>query len=244
MCGIAGFVTIAPNTGSEAVLRRMTDRLRHRGPDDSGLYTCSHAFLGHRRLSIVDVASGHQPMRNETGSNWLIYNGEIFNHASIRVELERAGRKYATRSDTETILHAYAQYGLECATHFRGMFAFAIWDADKQLLFCVRDRLGIKPFYYYWDGRVLAFASEIKALLEHPSIRTEFDESVLGEYLAFGYVSDDRTFFRGIRKLMPAHYMRLDLREERPQPRIESYWEIPTPGKIVRRWSAGRSRIG
>jgi asparagine synthase (glutamine-hydrolysing) len=170
-------------------------------------------------------------MRNETGSNWLIYNGEIFNHASIRVELERAGRKYATRSDTETILHAYAQYGLECATHFRGMFAFAIWDADKQLLFCVRDRLGIKPFYYYWDGRVLAFASEIKALLEHPSIRTEFDESVLGEYLAFGYVSDDRTFFRGIRKLMPAHYMRLDLREERPQPRIESYWEIPTPGE-------------
>ena len=227
MCGIAGFVTTAAGAGSEAVLGRMLDRIRHRGPDDSGVYSDHHAFLGHRRLSIVDVAGGHQPMSNESGSVWITYNGEIFNHAAVRSALERAGHRYVTRTDTETVVHGFEEYGPDCVSHFRGMFAFAIWDAPKQTLFCARDRLGIKPLYYYWDGRLLAFASEIKALLDHPAIPTEFDESVLGEYLGFGYISDDRTFFRGIRKLMPAHHLRLDLRATRPEPRIESYWEIP-----------------
>ena len=231
MCGITGFVTVTPGAGSEAVLRRMADRIAHRGPDDAGFYTGDHAFLGHRRLSIVDVAGGHQPMSNESGSLFIIYNGEIFNHAQIRPDLERAGHVYSNRSDTETIVHAYEQYGPDCVKLFRGMFAFAIWDAERRTLFCARDRLGIKPLYYFWDGRVFAFASEIKALLAHPAIATDFEESVLPEYLGFGYTSGDSTFFRGVRKLMPGHHLRLDLRTAQPEPVIERYWEVPEPGE-------------
>ncbi len=236
MCGIAGFVTRSPGTGSEAILRRMTDRIRHRGPNDSGFYTDSHAFLGHRRLSIVDVAGGHQPIANESRSLWIVYNGEIFNHASVRPELERAGHEYATRSDTETVLHAYEQYGPDCLARFRGMFSFALWDAASRTLFCARDRLGIKPLYYFCDGNTFAFASEIKALLVHPDVSTEFDESVLAEYLAFGYISDERTFFRGIRKLAPGHHLTLALAVpdgalNKLSPRIEQYWEVPRPGE-------------
>ena len=230
MCGIVGFVNMAPGTGSEAVLRRMADRIRHRGPDDAGSYIDGHAFLGHRRLSIIDVAGGHQPMSNESGSTWITYNGEIFNHAEIRAQLERAGHHYRTRSDTETIIHAYEENGPDCVLRFRGMFAFAIWDAETRTLFCARDRLGIKPFYYFWDGRLFAFASEIKALLEHPAISAEFEESVLGEYLGFGYVSEERTFFRNIRKLMPGHHLRLTLGKEPPQLEIERYWEVSDHG--------------
>jgi asparagine synthase (glutamine-hydrolysing) len=231
MCGIAGFVNTTAGVGSEAVLHRMLDRIRHRGPDDSGVYSDSHAFIGQRRLSIVDVAGGHQPMPNENRTVWITYNGEIFNHANVRPALEQVGHRYVTRSDTETVIHAYEEYGPACVTHFRGMFGFAIWDAAKRTLFCARDRLGIKPLYYYWDGRLFAFASEIKALLEHPAISTEFDDTSLAEYLGFGYLSGDKTFFRGIRKLMPAHHLTLDLRASRPEPRIESYWEIPSHGE-------------
>jgi asparagine synthase (glutamine-hydrolysing) len=149
MCGIAGFVTVQPGAGSNAVLARMTARIRHRGPDAEGFYSDAHAFLGHRRLSIVDLATGQQPMTQETGDLFLIYNGEIFNHADLRPELERAGHRYHSRSDTETILHAWEQYGPACLERFRGMFAFALWDARNRRLFCARDRLGIKPFYYY-----------------------------------------------------------------------------------------------
>ena len=136
----------------------------------------------------------------------------------------------ATRSDTETIVHAYEEFGPASLSHFRGMFAFAMWDAEKKTLFCARDRLGIKPLYYYWDGALFAFASEIKALLEHPAISTDFDESVLGEYLAFGYISDERTFFRGIRKLMPSASPSDPGSAACAQPQIQiaRYWEIPT----------------
>src|SRR6478672_7792004 len=198
MCGIAGFVTDAPIPGSEGILRRMTDAIRHRGPDDSGFFSDGCAFLGHRRLSIIDVAGGHQPMSNRSGSVWIIYNGEVFNHTELRPALEKAGYQYDSRSDTETILHAYESYGSDCVKQFRGMFAFAVWNKDSRTLFCARDRLGIKPFYYYWDGRFFAFASEIKALLEYPGISPDFEDSLLGEYLAFGYTSGDRTLFRGI----------------------------------------------
>ena len=146
MCGIAGFVTQTAPAGAEGIVRRMADVISHRGPDDSGFYCDQFAFLGHRRLSIVDLAGGHQPMTNETRSLWIIYNGEIFNHSDVRPELERAGHQYTTRSDTETLLHAYEQWGPDSVTRFRGMFAYAIWDADRRTLFCVRDRLGIKPF--------------------------------------------------------------------------------------------------
>jgi asparagine synthase (glutamine-hydrolysing) len=209
----------------------MLDRIRHRGPDDSGVFCDQNAFLGHRRLSIVDVTGGHQPMTNETGSIWITYNGEVFNHQDLRPALIEAGHQYVSRCDTETILHAYEEYGPDCVSHFRGMFAFAIWDGSKRRLFCARDRLGIKPLYYYWDGKLFAFASEIKALLEHPAISAEFDESVIGEYLGFGYISDDRTFFRGIRKLMPGHHLQLDFRAGTREPVIERYWEVPEPGE-------------
>ena len=228
MCGIAGFVTTnAHPHGAELVLRRMTDAIRHRGPDDSGYYHDDWAHLGHRRLSIIDVAGGHQPMPNETGTAHIIFNGEIFNHTDIRPSLEQAGHRYTTRCDTETILHAYEQHGPDCVKLFRGMFAFAIWDSEHRTLFCARDRLGIKPLYYFWDGRVFAFASEIKALLEHPAISTGFEEQLLPELLAFGYVSEERTLFRNIRKLMPGHHLVLDLRAERPEPRIRQYWDVP-----------------
>ncbi len=205
----------------------MTASIAHRGPDRSGFYHHHGAFLGHRRLSIVDLVGGLQPMSNEDGRVWIVYNGEIFNHADLRPALEAAGHRYKTRCDTETIVHAYEQYGPNCVSHFRGMFAFAIWDENSETLFCARDRLGIKPLYYFYDGKVFAFASEIKALLEHPAISARFEDSLLAEHLAFGYVSSDQTLFRGIRKLMPGHHLTLRARDG-GVPRIERYWDAPT----------------
>jgi len=239
MCGIAGFVTRAPSASPDALLARMTDSLRHRGPDASGFYRDPFASLGHRRLSIIDVRDGRQPMSNEDGTLWIDYNGEIFNHADLRPILEQAGHQYRTRCDTETILHAYEQYGPDCVTHFRGMFAFAIWDKNTRTLFCARDRLGKKPFYYYWDGRLFVFASEIKALLEHPAVSARFEESLLSEYLTFGYCSGEQTLFSGIRKLMPGHWLRLTPE----QFEIRQYWELPCPvGPVGQTVSPANSR--
>jgi asparagine synthase (glutamine-hydrolysing) len=231
MCGIAGFATIDPGDEPAATLERMTDAIRHRGPDDSGFYRDEWVSLGHRRLSIVDLALGHQPLANEDRDVWIVFNGEIFNHAGLRPDLERAGHRYSTRSDTETIVHAYEEYGPGCVERLRGMFALAIWDRRRKTLFCARDRLGKKPFYYYWDGRLFAFASEIKALLEHPAISPRFREDLLPEHLAFGYVSGGQTLFSGIRQLMPGHYLTLRLGVPGAAPEIERYWEIPEPGE-------------
>jgi asparagine synthase (glutamine-hydrolysing) len=227
VCGIAGFVTTAPEGRAIGILGRMADAIRHRGPDDFGFYHDPWAHLGQRRLAIVDVQGGHQPMSDKSGDLWITLNGEIYNHAALRPALEQAGHRFETRSDTETILHAYQEHGADCLRLFRGMFAFAIWDARRQRLFCARDRLGIKPFYYYWDGRLFAFASEIKALLEHPAISPALDEDVLPEMLAFGYSSSHRTLFGNIRKLMPAHRMLLDVGSAHPELKCERYWEIP-----------------
>jgi asparagine synthase (glutamine-hydrolysing) len=225
MCGIAGFITDSSSFDRRKVLERMTESIRHRGPDGGGYYVDSSAALGHRRLSIVDVAAGQQPMANENENLWLVYNGEIYNHGEMKRNLERAGHRYKSRCDTETILHAYEEYGPDCLFQFRGMFAFALWDKHSKTLFCARDRLGIKPFYYYWDGRLFAFASEIKALLEHPAISPKFEETLLSEYLAFGYSSDERTLFAGIRKLMPGHYLMLS-----PEGlMVDEYWDVPAP---------------
>lgn len=204
----------------------MAGAIRHRGPDDFGFYHDAWAHLAQRRLSIINVQSGHQPMPNETGSLWITFNGEIYNHAALRASLLQAGHRYRTRSDTETILHAFEEHGLDCLRLFRGMFAFAIWDARRRRLFCARDRLGIKPFYYYWDGRLFAFASEIKALLEHPAISPALAEDVLPEALAFGYISCHRTLFRNIHKLMPGHRLVLDAADD-PALTVERYWDVP-----------------
>jgi asparagine synthase (glutamine-hydrolysing) len=213
----------------------MTDIIAHRGPDESGVFADSGVFLGHRRLSIIDLAAGHQPMPNEDGSVHIVYNGEIFNHSDVRTDLERAGHVYTTHCDTETLIHAYEEYGPDSLTRFRGMFAYALWDANKQRLFCVRDRLGIKPFYYYWDGKLFAFASEIKALLQHPAISPRLEQELLPEYLAFGYISEERTLFSGIRRLMPGHHLTLDLSGSRPNLSIRQYWDVPpsTPDTSV-----------
>jgi asparagine synthase (glutamine-hydrolysing) len=204
----------------------MSEAIRHRGPDDFGFYHDARAHLGQRRLSIIDIDGGHQPISNETGGLWITFNGEIYNHAELRPALEQAGHRYRSRSDTETILHAYEEHGADCLRLLRGMFAFAIWDARQQRLFCARDRLGIKPFYYFWDGRLFAFASEIKALLEHPSISPVLEEDLLPEVLAFGYSSGDHTLFRNIRKLMPGHRMLLNVDSPRPELKCERYWDI------------------
>jgi asparagine synthase (glutamine-hydrolysing) len=227
VCGIAGFVTTAPEGQAIEILGRMADAIRHRGPDDFGFYHDPWAHLGQRRLAIVDVQGGHQPMSDKSGALWITFNGEIYNHAALRPALEQAGHRFDTRSDTETILHAYQEHGADCLRLLRGMFAFAIWDTRRQRLFCARDRLGIKPFYYYWDGRLFAFASEIKALLEHPAISPVLNEDVLPEMLAFGYTSSHHTLFGNIRKLMPAHRMLLDVGSAQPELRCERYWEIP-----------------
>jgi asparagine synthase (glutamine-hydrolysing) len=208
----------------------MANAIRHRGPDDTGFFHDEWASLAHRRLSIIDLATGHQPLCNETRDAWIVFNGEIFNHADLREPLERAGHRYASRSDTETILHAYEEYGSDCVTHLRGMFSFAIWDQKRKTLFCARDRLGKKPFYYFWDGRLFAFASEIKALFEHPSISPRFHEALLPEYLAFGYTSGDETLFSGVRRLPPGHHLTLQVGDAGAAPVIRQYWEIPEAG--------------
>jgi len=228
MCGIAGFITSENYSSSPAVLARMTAAIVHRGPDDAGFLLAAPAFLGQRRLSIVDLSGGHQPICNEDGSLAIVYNGEVFNHADIRPELEALGHVYTTRTDTETILHAWEQWGPASLERFRGMFSFAIWDRRAGRLVAARDRLGIKPFYYYWDGRLFAFASEIKSLLAHPDIAVAPDESQLGEHLAFGYTSGEETMFRGIRKLLPGHRLSLSgVGAGVPRLSVEQYWDVP-----------------
>ena len=228
MCGIAGFISLDNSSSSPAVLARMTAAIVHRGPDDTGFLLAAPAFLGQRRLSIVDLSGGHQPIYNEDETLAIVYNGEVFNHAEVRTELEALGHVYTTRSDTETILHAWEQWGPASLERFRGMFSFVIWDRRAGRLVAARDRLGIKPFYYYWDGRLFAFASEIKSLLAHPAIACAPNETQFGEHLAFGYTSGEETLFMGIRKLLPGHRLSLsDVGTGAPRLSIEQYWDVP-----------------
>jgi asparagine synthase (glutamine-hydrolysing) len=228
MCGIAGFIDLSTGGNLTQVLREMTGSIAHRGPDGEGFFNDGCAYLGHSRLSIIDVTGGHQPMTSETGERWVVYNGELYNHTTIRPELEAAGHRYKTRCDTETILHAFEQYDGDCVRSFRGMFSFALWDKTRRRLFCARDRLGIKPFYYYFNGTLFAFASEIKALLRHPAISPQVDESVLPEHLAFGFGSGEKTLYRNIRQLMPGHTLTLTVDpDSRLKINIEQYWDVP-----------------
>ena len=204
MCGIVGIINLnPPEAVDETLLKRMRDVLRHRGPDGEGLWVEGPVGLGHRRLAIVDVAGGQQPMANEDESCWIVYNGEIYNHAALRPGLEARGHRYRTRSDTETILHLYEEEGDRCVERLQGMFAFALWDRSRQRLLLARDRLGIKPLYYAATDRELFFASEVKAILAAGCIRPEFNHAVLPEFLARRFVSGEETFFRGVRKLLP-----------------------------------------
>jgi asparagine synthase (glutamine-hydrolysing) len=229
MCGITGIIQFASSASTDTkvepgVVRRMCDVMAHRGPDDDGIYTAGPVGLGMRRLSIVDLTTGHQPLSNEDGTAWIVFNGEIYNHAELRPQLEARGHVYRTHSDTETIIHLYEEYGRDCVQHLRGMFAFAIWDARRQTVFLARDRLGIKPLYYQLNAKHLIFGSEIKVILAHPGIDAPFHRAALPEYLAFGYLSGADTFYAGIRKLMPGHSMEVD---SRGQVRIDRYWDLP-----------------
>jgi asparagine synthase (glutamine-hydrolysing) len=226
VCGICGVIHFDRQRNVErAVLEAMNNQILHRGPDDAGFYVSGNVGLAMRRLSIIDLKTGQQPISNEEGTVWIVYNGEIYNHSKLRSRLEARGHHYRTKSDTETIVHLYEEYGRDCVRHLRGMFAFAIWDERRRRFFAARDRLGIKPFYYRRDGRAFLFASEIKSLLAHPSVRAELNRDVLPEYLAFGYLSGEETLFAGIRKLLPGHTLELD---EAGTLRIEPYWDIPS----------------
>jgi asparagine synthase (glutamine-hydrolysing) len=224
MCGITGIVASdALHADERARVVLMRDVIAHRGPDDSGLFADEHAALGHRRLSIVDLAAGHQPLANEDESAWIVFNGEIYNHASVRELLESAGHRYRTRSDTETIIHAYEQWGDGCVERLRGMFAFAIWDAPRRRLLLARDRLGIKPLYWALSGGRLLFGSEIKSILQSGLVPAEADESRLAEQLSTRSLAGPGTLFKGIHRLLPGH----TLVYQDGYVRIRRYWDVP-----------------
>lgn len=202
MCGIAGVYGIS----DKSLLKRMCDVIEHRGPDDSGYYVDDTISIGMRRLSIIDLAGGKQPIVNEDGSIVVVFNGEIYNFRELRYDLEIKGHRFTTDSDTEVIVHAYEEYGSDCLDRFNGMFAIALWDMDRKELFLARDRVGIKPLYYAVIGNVLVFGSEIKSILEY-GIKREVDVQAVADYFVLRYVPAPRTMFKGIRKLEPGCYM-------------------------------------
>jgi asparagine synthase (glutamine-hydrolysing) len=207
MCGIAGSLNLHGRTSNPEGVAKMTSRLVHRGPDAFGSYSDGPVSLGHRRLSIIDLASGSQPMLSADGNTCITFNGEIYNFLELRKELEQSGHRFLTSSDTEVILHAYAEHGYSCLDRLRGMFAFAIWERRENRLFLARDRVGKKPVFYTEAGGHFVFASELHALLAHPGVSRSLDSHALDEYLTYGYIPAPRTIFSEIHKLPPAHFL-------------------------------------
>jgi len=223
MCGIAGIVSLDGQPVQDVMLRDMCAAMSHRGPDDDGFYLAGRAGLCMRRLSIIDVKAGHQPISNEDGTVWTVFNGEIYNYRELRRELESRGHRLSTKSDTEVIVHLFEDYGARCVNFLRGMFAFAVWDARRQELLLARDRLGIKPLHYAEvDGRLL-FASEIKSILTDPQVERQISWGAMAHLFTFLTTPRNKSILRGIRKLEPAHT--LTIAPGRP-PRIERYWEL------------------
>jgi len=208
MCGISGFLYFDGAPASNATIRAMSDEQQHRGPDQSGIFTRPGIALGHRRLSIIDLSSGKQPLCNEDGTVWISFNGEIYNYLELRKELEGSHR-FVTRSDTETIVHLYESHPDTFVSRLRGMFAFALWDQNRRTLILARDRVGKKPLYYYLDNDKLVFASEIKSILQHPNLEIPIDEYAVSDYLSLGYIPAPRSIYRSIRKLRPGHWLRV-----------------------------------
>ena len=226
MCGIAGIFDLKSNRSLDLdLLLRMRDKLTHRGPDEAGIYLDSGIGLAHRRLSIIDLASGQQPLSAEDGLSTITFNGEIYNFLSVRKELQAKGHQFKTHSDTETILSAWIEWGEECVQHLRGMFAFAIWDKRRKILFCARDRLGVKPLLYTIteDGYFL-FASEHKALLANPAVKRNIDVRSVETYFALGYITDPDSIYQDIKKLPAGHTMTL---RKGQSPEINEYWDLP-----------------
>lgn len=233
MCGIAGFAE--KNNADKETLEKMMDAIIHRGPDGSGEYVDDTVALGHRRLSIIDLEGGKQPMENEDGTIVCIFNGEIYNYQPLRQQLQEQGHVFSTHSDTEVLLHGYEEWGEGMLNKLRGMFSFAIWDKKEQTLFCARDFFGIKPFYYYEKDGLLLFGSEIKSFLQHPKFEKKLNRSQLELYLTFQYSPGENTFFEGVKKLLPAHC----LTWKDGKVSIRRYWQPefePQQGKTLEQW--------
>ena len=236
MCGICGiFEPERETTTDRALVKAMADKISYRGPDDDGFYCGSGIGLGHRRLSIIDLEGGHQPLANEDESIWVVFNGEIYNFEELNQRYLRTGHQFRTRSDTETIVHLYEELGEACFAEMRGMFAIALWDGRKRKLLLARDRIGKKPLFYSWDGRRIVFASEIKALWPAGGVSSEMDLEAFSDYFSFEYIPAPKTIYRHVRKLCAGHYMVVegsgmrevpywDLRFDRPRDLSESEW--------------------
>jgi asparagine synthase (glutamine-hydrolysing) len=223
MCGICGKLEFDREARvSPGLVKRMADAIIHRGPDDEGFYVRGQVGLGFRRLSIIDLSGGHQPLSNEDESIWIIFNGEIYNYRELRAELVSKGHLFRTRSDTEVIVHLYEEYGRDCVQKLRGMFAFAIWDSNQKSLFLVRDRVGIKPLYYYLGKNFLSFGSEIKAMLADPAVYSEVDPPMIDRFLTYYYVPGSQTLLRNFFKLDPGHWLAV----QDGNIQIQSYWDL------------------
>lgn len=238
MCGICGIKYFSEKKVPFDLLSQMTNTLYHRGPDDEGYFVnhkhedqsnkwkfikgTGNVGLGHRRLSIIDLSSGHQPLSNEDNSIWITYNGEIYNFKELRGDLEKKSHQFHTRSDTEVIVHAYEEWGERCVEKFRGMFAFAIWDEKNKVLFLARDRVGIKPLYYYIDDQKFIFGSEIKAIIQDGSVKREINLEAMSDYLSFLYVPGPKSIFKNIYKLLPGHTLTL----KNNSIKLKQYWDI------------------
>jgi asparagine synthase (glutamine-hydrolysing) len=226
MCGIVGICDLGGNRPvAEASIRQMLGMIRHRGPDQFGIYLDGSVGLGNARLSIIDLSSGQQPISNEDGTLWIVFNGEIFNHPELREELERLGHRYSTNCDTETVLHAYEEWGPDSLSHFNGQFAIAIWDTRNRALFLARDRLGVRPIFYTVHDGILVFGSEIKAILAAPGVTAAVDPVALDQIFTFWSPLSPRSFFRGIQEVPAGHWMRV----QDGQIRVQPYWELTFP---------------
>src|SRR5687767_4859286 len=226
MCGIAGiFDSTHRREVDRSLLDRMNDVQFHRGPDEGGLHVEPGVGLAHRRLSIIDLATGQQPLYNEDRSVVVVFNGEIYNYQALIPELASLGHVFRTKSDTEVIVHAWEAWGAACVERFRGMFAFALWDRNRETLFLARDRLGVKPLHYALlaDGQ-LVFGSELKSLAAHPAFRRELEPLAIEDYFAFGYIPEPRTVYKNAWKLPPGHTLNVRRGEALAQPR--EYWDV------------------
>lgn len=233
MCGITGIFDLREQRPiARELLARINDIQSHRGPDEAGIHLEPGLGLGHRRLSIIDIAAGQQPLTNEDESVWVVFNGEIYNFVDLIPELTRLGHTFRTRSDTETIVHAWEQWGVDCVHHFRGMFAFALWDRKQQVFFMARDRLGVKPLHYaVTDDGFLVFGSELKTLTAWPGFRRDIDDEAVEDYFGYGYVPEPRTIYKTAHKLPPGY--RMLIRRGRPVPEPEQYWDVPFQASSV-----------
>ena len=222
MCGIVGYVNLDGRAADRALLGRMNEAIHHRGPDEDGFYVKEHIGLAMRRLAIIDLSGGQQPIADEEGTAWIVYNGEVYNYREVKKELEARGHRFHTDCDTEVVLHAYLEYGADCPKHLRGMFAFAVWDERKRELFIARDRVGKKPLLYAKTADSFVFGSEFSALLLHPSVGREVDRGAIHDYLSFMCVPAPLTAYRDIRKLEPGHSLTLTSDGEI---KTERYWQ-------------------